>query len=93
MMQSHLDIDSSLPTTGIPGRSVTLELDDKEWIYQVLTVGYYLSPYGDKLGLLLGKCNITVITVKHIRHRATDFEFRSDLWNSTFDHRKSVGAL
>src|ERR1700722_19767714 len=40
------------PQTPRPSRAVSLELDDKEWIYQVLTVGCHLIPHRAKLSLL-----------------------------------------
>jgi hypothetical protein len=60
------------PHTPTPRRSVTLELDDEEWIHQVLTVGYRGLSHGDKLGLLLRKCSVAVISVKHIGYRLAD---------------------
>src|SRR5438045_3060467 len=45
-------------------RLIRLKLDEKEWIYQVLTVGHHLSPHGDKFGLLyVRKRSITAISI------------------------------
>jgi hypothetical protein len=80
--------------TPSPGRTIGLELDNKEEIYQVLTIGNHLILHRVKLGLLrLHKCFIMVISIKNIRHRSTDFEVRSDIWNSMFGHWQSVAVL
>lgn len=45
-MQSRRDIDSSChPQTSSTGGTLGLELDEKEGMYRVLTVGDHLSPH------------------------------------------------
>src|SRR5438045_108703 len=91
-MQKPKTLIRRYPQTPRPGRTIGLELNDKEGINQALTVGYYLIAHGDKLGLLLRKC-FTGISKKHIRYWKADLELRSDVWNSMLGHRISVGTF
>jgi len=73
--------------------SLPFELDDEEWIDQVLVVGNHCISHGVKLGMLRScKCSKTVIPVKHIGHRIADSEFYQH-WASMLRHRLSVAAF
>lgn len=54
---------------------------------------YHLSPHRDKLGLLLRKCPVAVVSVEHVGYRSAEIEFGSRVGNSALGHRLSVAAL
>src|SRR5947209_19106744 len=91
-MQKPKTLIRRYPQTPRPGRTIGLELNDKEGINQALTVGYYLIAHGDKLGLLLRKCFYRYIQ-KAYQVLEGCLELRSDVWNSMLGHRISVGTF